>query len=70
MADTDVRWLQGLENYERALAALKRALSLAATRPLSELEQLGLIRTFEFTHALSSLLLNDFLVDQGVIGMG
>ena len=40
MAEADVRWLQGLENYEQALAALKRALSLAATRPLSELVQL------------------------------
>ena len=39
MADADVRWLQRLENYERALASLERALSLAATRPLSELEQ-------------------------------
>ena len=31
MADADVRWLQRLENYERALATLERALSLAAT---------------------------------------
>ena len=69
MADADVRWLQRLENYERALATLERALSLAATRPLSELEQLGLIQTFEFTHELSWLLLKDFLVDQGVSGI-
>ena len=69
MADADVSWLQRLENYERALATLERALSLAATRPLSELEQLGLIQTFEFTHELSWLLLKDFLVDQGVSGI-
>lgn len=30
MADADVSWLQRLENYERALATLERALSLAA----------------------------------------
>jgi nucleotidyltransferase substrate binding protein (TIGR01987 family) len=36
---------------------------------LSELEQLGLIQTFEFTHELSWLLLKDFLVDQGVSGI-
>ena len=66
MADADVRWLQRLENYEGALAALERALPFAASRPLSELEQLGLIQTFEFTHELSWLLLKDFLVDQGV----
>ena len=39
MADADVRWLQRLENYERALATLERALTLATSRPLSELEQ-------------------------------
>ena len=65
MADADdVRWLQRLENYERALATLERALTLATSRPLSELEQQGLIQAFEFTHELSWLLLKDFLVDQ------
>ena len=56
MADADVRWLERLENYERALASLERALTLAASRPLSELEQQGLIQAFEFTHELSWLL--------------
>jgi nucleotidyltransferase substrate binding protein (TIGR01987 family) len=69
MADADVRWLQRLENYERALGTLERALTLAASRPLSELEQQGLIQAFEFTHELSWLLLKDFLVDQGVSGI-
>ena len=50
MADAVVRWLQRLENYERALATLERALTLAASRPLSELERQGLIQAFEFTH--------------------
>ena len=53
MADADVRWLQRLENYERAVATLERALTLAANRQLSELEQQGLIQAFEFTHELS-----------------
>ena len=69
MADADVRWLQRLENYVRALAMLERALSIAATRPLSELERLGLTPTFEFTNELSCLLLKDFLVYQGVSGI-
>ena len=69
MADADVRWMQRLENYERALATLERAVALAANRPLSELEQLGLIQAFEFTHELSWLLLKDFLVYQGVSGI-
>ena len=69
MAGPDVRWLQRLENYRRALASLQRALQTARERPLSELEEQGLIQAFEFTHELSWLLLNDYLVDQGVSGL-
>ena len=69
MAEADVRWLQRLENYERAVATLERALTLAANRQLSELEQLGLIQTFKCTHELSWLFLKDFLVDQGMSGI-
>ena len=69
MADADVRWLQRLENYGRALATLQRAIATARLRPLSELEEQGLIQAFEFTHELSWLLLKDFLVDQGVSGI-
>jgi nucleotidyltransferase substrate binding protein (TIGR01987 family) len=69
MAGPDVRWLQRLENYRRALASLQRALQTARERPLSELEEQGLIQAFEFTHELSWLLLKDYLVDQGVSGL-
>jgi nucleotidyltransferase substrate binding protein (TIGR01987 family) len=69
MAGSDVRWLQRLENYGRALASLQRALQTARERPLSELEEQGLIQAFEFTHELSWLLLKDYLVDQGVSGL-
>jgi nucleotidyltransferase substrate binding protein (TIGR01987 family) len=44
-------------------------LAIAAERPLSELEEQGLIQAFGFTHELSWLLLRDFLVDQGVSGI-
>ena len=63
MADADVRWLRRLENYERALATLERALSLAANRPLSELDQLGVSQAFEFTHEHTWLPLKASLVD-------
>ncbi len=69
MADADVRWLQRLENYGRALATLQRALEIANQRALSELEEQGLIQAFEFTHELSWLLLKDYLADQGVSGI-
>ena len=69
MADADVRWLQRLDNYGRALATLQRAVAIAQERALSELEEQGLIQAFEFSHELSWLLLKDFLVDQGVSGI-
>ncbi|MDB4486168.1 nucleotidyltransferase substrate binding protein [Synechococcus sp. AH-707-B22] len=69
MADADMRWMQRLENYEQALATLKRAHFLAAFRPLRELEQLGLIQTFEFTHELSWLILKDLLIYKGMSGI-
>lgn len=69
MADPDVRWLQRLDNYGRALATLQRAVAIARQRALSELEEQGLIQAFEFSHELSWLLLKDFLADQGVSGI-
>ena len=69
MADADVRWLQRLDNYGRALATLQRAVAIAQERALSELEEQGLIQAFEFSHELSWLLLKDFLADQGVSGI-
>jgi nucleotidyltransferase substrate binding protein (TIGR01987 family) len=69
MVDPDVRWLQRLENYGKALAALTRAVGMARQRQLSELEEQGLIQAFEFTHELSWLLLKDYLSDQGVSGI-
>ena len=66
MTTPDIRWIQRLENFQRALATLQRAIDLGQTRPLSELEEQGLIQAFEFTHELSWLLLKDFLVDQGM----
>ena len=53
MAEADVRWLQRLDNYGRALATLQRAIATARSRALSELEEQGLIQAFEFTHELS-----------------
>ena len=69
MATSDIRWIQRLENFHCASAFLQRGIGLSQTRALSELEQLGLIHSFKFTHELSWLLIRDFLVDQGVAGI-
>ena len=69
MANADVRWRQRFDNYERALQVLQRGVDLAGQRPLSELEQQGLIQGFEFTHELAWNLLKDYLQYQGLEGI-
>lgn len=49
--ETDIRWLQRLQNYTKALSNLTEAVELATQRPLSNLEKQGLIQSFEFTHS-------------------
>ena len=67
--NSDSRWIQRFDNYGRALKTLRNAAELATQRPLSELEQQGLIQGFEFTHELAWNLLKDFLEAQGIAGL-
>lgn len=66
MSQQDIRWIQRLSHYRRALAKLQEAVQLAQRRSLSELEQQGLIHAFEFTHELAWKTLKDFLESRGV----
>ena len=63
--NNDIRWVQRLSNYSRALSQLEAAVALAKQRPLSALEQQGMIHSFEYTHELSWNVLRDYLKDQG-----
>ncbi|OED48298.1 nucleotidyltransferase [Endozoicomonas sp. (ex Bugula neritina AB1)] len=65
----DIRWIQRFDNYQRALVALKEAVELSRQRPLSRLEQQGLIQGFEFTHELAWKTLKDFFDYRGVSGV-
>ena len=65
MKPQDIRWEQRLANYSMALAQLIRAVDLAGRRPLSELEQQGLIQAFEFTHELAWNVMKDYFAFQG-----
>ena len=65
----DIRWLQRFANYTRALRRLSDAAALAGERPLSKLEQQGLIQAFEFTHELAWNVLKDYLEQQGIFGL-
>lgn len=63
--NNDIRWVQRLSNYCRALSQLEAAVALAEQTPLSTLEQQGMIHSFEYTHELSWNVLRDYLKDQG-----
>lgn len=65
MNTPDIRWKQRLSNYLRALDQLADAVSLRRQRPLSRLEQQGLIKAFEFTHELAWNVLKDYFQYQG-----
>jgi len=49
----DIRWKQRFNNYQKALQTLTEAVALAQQRPLTRLEQQGLIQGFEITHELA-----------------
>ena len=65
MTTQDVRWMQRLNHFNQAFEQLKEAVELARQRPLSKLEEQGLIQAFEFTHELAWTTLKDFLEDRG-----
>ena len=65
MPTQDVRWQQRFSNFMKALSQLETAVSLATQRPLTPLEQQGLIQAFEYTHELAWKTLKDFLESRG-----
>ena len=69
MNNPDTRWVQRLQNYQKALAQLTQAVELSEQRALSGLERQGLIQVFEFTHELAWNTLKDLLEARGNIGL-
>ncbi len=63
---TDIRWIQRLNNWSRALAQLDKFM---AREKLNELEEQGLIQSFEYNHELAWKTQKDFLQEQGVQGL-
>ncbi len=66
MTIPDIRWIQRFNHFTKALSQLREAVILAQERPLSKLEEQGLIQAFEFTHELAWNTLKDFLEERGV----
>ena len=62
MAERDIRWQQRYANFQKALTQLDKFLDKDA---LSELEEQGLIKAFEYSYELAWNTLKDFLEYQG-----
>ncbi|CAK8713448.1 nucleotidyltransferase substrate binding protein, HI0074 family [Candidatus Electrothrix aarhusensis] len=58
----DIRWKQRFSNYQKALRQLQRFIDKGE---LSELEEQGLIKSFEYTYELAWNTLKDFLEFKG-----
>jgi nucleotidyltransferase substrate binding protein (TIGR01987 family) len=69
MTTEDIRWLQRLQNFRKAMAQLDEAIALMATRELSKLEKQGVIQGFEYSYELGWNTLKDYLVWQGIVGL-
>ncbi|WP_459937244.1 nucleotidyltransferase substrate binding protein [Desulfonatronum parangueonense] len=69
MQEDDVRWVQRLAHFRKALIQLGEGVELARQRSLSRLEEQGLIQAFEFTHELAWNTLKDFLESRGTVRM-
>ena len=61
----DIRWKQRFSNFQKALATLGKAVTLSQERELSDLEEQGLIQSFEFTHELAWNVMKDYFQYQG-----
>ena len=66
MSQSDIRWIQRFNNFNKAFAQLREAVNLAKQRQLSNLEDQGLIQAFEYTHEMAWNTLKDFLEERGV----
>jgi nucleotidyltransferase substrate binding protein (TIGR01987 family) len=60
----DVRWQQRFANYRKALAQLEKFILKGE---LSELEEQGLIKAFEYTYELAWNTMKDYLDYQGIL---
>jgi nucleotidyltransferase substrate binding protein (TIGR01987 family) len=58
----DVRWIQRFSNFNKALSQLTKFIE---KKELNELEEQGLIQSFEYTHELAWNTLKDFLENRG-----
>jgi len=66
MSTIDIRWIQRFNNFDKAVKQLTKFIEKGE---LSELEQQGLIQSFEYNYELAWNTIKDFYENQGEIGI-
>ncbi|OJW14983.1 nucleotidyltransferase substrate binding protein [Mucilaginibacter sp. 44-25] len=61
--NNDIRWIQRFSNFRKALGQLEKFI---VKGNLSDLEEKGLIKAFEYTYELGWKTLKDYLEYQGI----
>ena len=64
MENKDIRWQQRFNNYSKALSQLEKFIEKGEN--LNELEEQGLIQSFEYNFELAWNLIKDYYENQGV----
>ena len=64
MENNDIRWIQRFHNFSKVLSQLKKFIDKG--EDLNELEEQGLIQSFEYNFELSWNLIKDYYEYQGV----
>lgn len=62
MSSPDIRWIERFDNFTKAVKQLTRFIG---KEDLNEMEEQGLIQSFEYTYELAWILMKDFFEDQG-----
>jgi len=62
----DIRWKQRFYNYQKAVSQLTKFIEKGE---LNELEEQGIIKTFEYTYELAWNVLKDYYEEQGEVAI-
>jgi nucleotidyltransferase substrate binding protein (TIGR01987 family) len=62
----DIRWKQRFYNYQKALSQLTKFIKKGE---LSELEEQGIIKAFEYTYELAWKVIKDYYEEQGEVSI-
>jgi nucleotidyltransferase substrate binding protein (TIGR01987 family) len=67
MSEPDVRWIQRYKHFAQAFIQLDRAIDLSKQRPLTELENLGIVKIFNNAYELAWNTIRNYYEAQGEV---